>query len=168
MFYIIISITIIQRLVELLIAKRNERWLRNQGAVEYGREHYKYIVILHVCFFISMIVEYKIRGRHEEFNAINYLFFVFFIFLQVMRFWVLVSLGKYWNTRIYRIPDLKLIKAGPYRLFKHPNYIIVVCEIFTIPMIFNLYYSAIVFSVLNAIVLSVRIKEENKVLNRES
>lgn len=165
MFYIIISIVIIQRLTELLVAKKNEVWLRKQGAVEYGREHYKYIVILHTMFFISMFIEYYIRGRHSEFSVINYLFLVIFSILQLMRLWVLNSLGKYWNTKILRIQGSVLINKGPYRYFKHPNYIIVVCEIIVIPMIFDLYYTAVIFTVLNAIILSVRIKEENKVLS---
>ena len=77
---------------------------------------------------------------------------------------MLISLGKYWNTKILRIPDSVLISKGPYRYFKHPNYIIVVCEIFVIPLIFDLYYTAVIFSVLNGVMLKVRIKEENKVL----
>ena len=164
MFYIIISIVIIQRLTELMIAKRNEKWLIANGAVEYGKEHYKYIVFLHTMFFISMFIEFNIRGRHSEFSVINYLFLVIFIFMQVMRFWVLNSLGKYWNTKILRIPGSVLISKGPYGYFKHPNYIIVCCEIIAIPMIFDLYVTAIVFTVLNALILAVRIKEENKVL----
>ena len=164
MFYIILSIIIIQRLTELVIAKRNEKWLRKQGAVEYGQEHYKYIVLLHTMFFVSMLIEYNFRERHLDFSVINYLFLVIFILLQIMRIWVLISLGKYWNTKILRIPDSELISKGPYRYFKHPNYIIVVCEIFVIPLIFDLYYTSVIFSVLNAVMLKVRIKEENKVL----
>ncbi len=77
---------------------------------------------------------------------------------------VISSLGRYWNTKIFRVPGAPLIKKGPYKFFKHPNYIIVVCEIAVIPLIFHLYRTAIVFSILNAVMLSVRIKEENKVL----
>ena len=164
MFYIILSIIIIQRLTELVIAKRTEKWLREHGAVEFGQEHYKYIVLLHTMFFLSMLIEYIFRERHLDFSVINYLFLVIFILLQIMRIWVLISLGKYWNTKILRIPDSVLISKGPYRYFKHPNYIIVVCEIFVIPLIFDLYYTAVIFSVLNAVMLKVRIKEENKVL----
>jgi len=164
LFYIILLIIIIQRLTELVIAKRNEKWLREHGAVEYGQDHYKYIVLLHTMFFVSMLIEYNFRERHLDFSVINYLFLVIFILLQIMRIWVLISLGKYWNTKILRIPDSVLISKGPYRYFKHPNYIIVVCEIFVIPLIFDLYYTAVIFSVLNAVMLKVRIKEENKVL----
>jgi len=164
LFYIIISIVIIQRLTELIIAKKNEIWLKREGAIEYGKEHYKFIVVLHILFFISMIIEYKSRGRTHELNTINYLFLVFFIVLQISRVWILKTLGKYWNTRILRIPGSHLIKAGPYKYFKHPNYIIVACEIFTIPMIFNLYFTAVIFTVLNAVMLFVRIKVENSAL----
>ncbi len=164
MFYLIISFVAFQRIIELIISKRNEKWLLNNGAVEYGKEHYKFIVLLHILLFISMIVEYSLSGRYSELNIINYLFLVFFILLQLLRLWVLVTLGKYWNTRILRIHGAKLIDTGPYKYLKHPNYIIVICEIFSLPMIFNLYYTAIIFSVLNALILSIRIKEENKVL----
>lgn len=151
-------------MTELVISKKNERWLKENGAVEYGIEHYKYIVLLHVMFFISMFIEYNFRERQTEFSVINYLFLVIFILMQVMRFWVISSLGKYWNTRILRIPGSVLITKGPYRYFKHPNYLVVVCEIISLPMIFDLYITAVVFTLLNATILYIRIKEENKVL----
>ncbi|MBP9191904.1 MAG: isoprenylcysteine carboxyl methyltransferase [Ignavibacteria bacterium] len=164
LFYIVITIVIIQRLSELIIARKNEVWLRSQGAVEYGKEHYVFIVLLHTLFFISLITEYNISGRYSELNIINYLFLVFFALLQIMRVWVLKSLGKYWNTKILRIPGSVLVTSGPYRYFKHPNYIVVVCEIFTLPLIFDLYYTAVIFTVLNALILFIRIKAENKIL----
>ncbi len=165
LFYTVIVIIILQRLIELRIARRNEKWLRSNGAVEYGREHYKFIVLLHFLFIISMVMEYNLRERYFEFNVINYLFLVFFILLQVMRVWVLKTLGRYWNTKILRIPDTELVSNGLYKYLKHPNYVIVVCEIFIIPMIFNLYCTAVIFSILNAVMLTVRIKTENEALN---
>lgn len=111
-----------------------------------------------------MIAEYNFEKKDGELNTINYLFLVFFIVLQILRIWVLKSLGKFWNTKILRIPDIKLIETGPYKFLKHPNYTIVVLEIFIIPMIFNLYITAIIFTILNAVMLSVRIKSENQAL----
>ncbi|MDQ3194133.1 MAG: hypothetical protein M3P82_03935 [Bacteroidota bacterium] len=166
MFYFILLVVVSQRLTELWISKKNEKWLLDNGAVEYGQEHYKFIVLLHTLFFVSLIAEYNLRGRFYDLNVINYLFLVFFFFLQVMRVWVLKSLGKYWNTKIFRIFDSGLVSTGPYKFLKHPNYIIVICEIFTLPMIFGLYYTAIIFSVLNAIMLTVRIGVENSVLEK--
>ncbi len=165
LFYPLIILVIIQRLVELMISRKNEKWLLNNGAVEYGKEHYKFIVLLHALFFVSMIIEYNVPGRYYEFNPINYLFLVFFFFLQGMRVWVLVSLGKYWNTKIFRIPGSGLVSTGPYKYLKHPNYVIVICEIFALPMIFNLYYSAVIFSLLNAVILTLRIRTENHALD---
>ncbi|MFZ1321365.1 MAG: isoprenylcysteine carboxylmethyltransferase family protein [Ignavibacteria bacterium] len=164
LFPIIISIVILQRLTELVISKRNEKWLLANGAVEYGGSHYKYIVLLHTLFFLSMIFEFYFIKRESEFNVINYFFLVFFLILQTARISVLFSLGKYWNTKIYRIPNSPLIKTGLYKYLKHPNYAIVICELFAIPMIFDLYYTAIIFSVLNGVMLYFRISEENKVL----
>ena len=165
-FYLVMTAVIAQRLTELIISKRNEKWLLENGAVEYGKDHYKYIVIMHTLFFVSMITEYEIKGRYTEFNVINYLFLVFFLILQIFRVLVIKSLGKYWNTKIFRIHGSAPVKTGPYRYIKHPNYIIVSCEILILPLIFNLYYTAVIFSLLNAAMLSVRIKAENEALKK--
>jgi methyltransferase len=158
-FIIFILFVIVQRLSELYIAKGNEKWLRSQGAVEYGKEHYPFIVALHTLFIIAMIVEDMLRGN----RPIDFVFLILFILLLLFKFWALSSLGKYWNTKIFRVPGVGPVKKGPYKLFKHPNYFIVVCEIAIIPMVFHLYYTAIIFTVLNAIMLTVRIKVENRV-----
>jgi methyltransferase len=156
-FFILFLVT--QRLTELYISKKNEKWLLAKGAIEYGREHYPFIVALHTLFIASLIAEYYLTGG----QAICYIFLALFILLLAFKYWVLSSLGTYWNTRIYRVPGAIAAKKGPYKLFKHPNYVDVICEIAIIPMVFHLYYTAIIFSVLNAIMLSVRIKVENKV-----
>jgi methyltransferase len=158
-FIIFILFVIAQRLSELYIARGNEKWLRSQGAVEYGKEHYLFIVALHTLFIISIIVEYILRGNAQ----IDFVFLILFALLLLFKFWALSSLGKYWNTKIFRVPGAGPVKKGPYKLFKHPNYFIVICEIAIIPMVFHLYYTAIIFTVLNAIMLTVRIKVENKV-----
>ncbi|MBV6479014.1 MAG: hypothetical protein HGGPFJEG_01775 [Ignavibacteria bacterium] len=164
LFYLVITAVVFQRLIELYISRRNEKWLLKNGAVEYGRNHYKYIVALHILFFVSMITEFEIKGRYSDFNIINYMFLVCFTILQIFRIWVIKSLGKYWNTRIYRIHGSEIVNSGPYKYFKHPNYIIVCGEIFILPMIFKLYFTAVLFTILNAVVLYVRIKAENEAL----
>jgi methyltransferase len=157
-FILFISFVIFQRLLELVVAKRNEAWARSQGAVEYGKAHYPFIVALHTLFIISMIAEYFYLGG--EFSLLMLIIFLLLISLKI---WTIGSLGKYWNTKILRIPNSVFIKKGPYKLFKHPNYFIVICEIIVIPLVFHLYATAIVFSVLNAIMLTVRIREEERV-----
>jgi methyltransferase len=158
-FIVFITFLVIQRLTELYISKKNEKWLLAQGAIEYGRGHYPFIVALHTLFIISLIAEYYLTGGQQ----ISYIALSLFLLLLAFKCWVLNSLGTYWNTRIYRVPGSVAVKKGPYKLFKHPNYVDVVCEIAIIPLVFHLYYTAIIFSVLNAIMLSVRINVENKV-----
>ncbi len=158
-FFIFIIFFILQRLFELYISRRNEKWLLSQGAVEYGREHYPFIVMLHTLFIMSLIVEYILRAQ----PPIDWLFLAIFIVILSFKFWALASLGKYWNTKIYRVPNFNPIKKGPYKFLRHPNYMEVICEIAIIPLIFHLYYTAIIFSVLNAVMLSIRISVENKV-----
>src|ERR1700744_2105143 len=113
-FIIFILFLIIQRLTELYVSKRNERWLLSQGAIEYGREHYPYIVALHTFFFISLIAEYYLSGG----QPMSYIFLLLFILLLTFKYWVLNSLGLYWNTRIYRVPGAVAVRKGPYKLFK--------------------------------------------------
>lgn len=159
-FTLFIVFLILLRLGELWLARRNERWLVRRGAVEYGKKHYPYIVVLHALFFVSLITEYIFTSNGSYSIPLLILYFL----LLAFKVWVIVSLGKCWNTKIFRIPGYPLVKKGPYRFLKHPNYIVVVAEIALIPLIFHLYITAIVFSILNGAMLSVRIKEENKVL----
>lgn len=158
-FWIFLAFLITQRLSELYIARQNEKWLLKQGAVQYGQSHYPFMVGMHTLFIISLIVEYNLRDN----TSFNYYFLLAFILVLSFKFWALLSLGKYWNTKIYRVPGVYPVKKGPYKIFKHPNYMEVVLEIAIIPLVFNLYYTAIVFSILNAMMLYVRISVENKV-----
>ncbi|GAC1301373.1 MAG: alkylpyrone methyltransferase [Mucilaginibacter sp.] len=158
-FIIFISFFILQRLSELFIAKRNEKWLLRQGAVEYGKKHYPFMIAMHTLFIVSIITEYLLRGQ----PPIDWLFLVIFLIVLSFKFWALSSLGKYWNTKIYRVPGVYPVKKGPYKFLKHPNYMEVVCEIAVIPLVFHLYYTAIIFTILNAAMLTVRIREENRV-----
>jgi methyltransferase len=160
-FILFISLIILLRIGELLLSKSNGRWLVQNGAQEYGRKHYPYIVLLHFFFLVSLVVEYSWKQP----TGYSMFLMLFYFLLLAFKAWVIGSLGKYWNTRIFHIPNIPLIKSGPYQYFKHPNYLIVILEIAIIPLIFQLYVTAILFSVLNAIMLSVRIREENKALD---
>ena len=157
-FILFISFVILLRIGELVLSKRNEKWLIQNGAVEYGQKHYLFIVALHGLFISSVIFEY-FRQQDPEFSIV---LIIFYLLLLALKFWIILSLGKFWNTKIYHIPNIPLIKEGPYKFLKHPNYLIVIAEIAVIPMIFHLYFTAITFTLLNAIMLFVRIKEENK------
>jgi len=159
-FILFISFIILLRIGELILSRRNEKWLLQHGAIEYGQKHYPYIVALHVLFIVSLLVEYLTTSTAH----FSLFFLVLYLLLLAFKASVITSLGKFWNTKIYHISGLPLIKKGVYNYIKHPNYLIVIAEIAVIPLVFHLYYTAIVFTALNAIILSVRIKEENKVL----
>jgi methyltransferase len=159
-FIFFISFLIVQRLSELYVSSKNEKWLLRNGAIEYGKEHYPYIVLLHTLFIISLIAEYIWRDDAPA----NYFFIVLFFVLIIIKVVVISTLGHYWNTKIYKVPGTRPIATGIYKYIKHPNYIIVICEIAIIPLAFHLYYTAVAFTILNAIMLTVRIKKENEVL----
>jgi len=159
-FIIFILFLIFQRLAELYVSSKNEKWLLRNGAVEYGKEHYPFMVAMHTLFIISVIAEYIWRDD----TIVSYPLIIFFFVLIVIKVIVISTLGHYWNTKIYKVPGTRPVATGIYKYIKHPNYIIVICEIVIIPLAFGLYYTGVVFTILNAIMLTVRIKKENEIL----
>lgn len=152
----------LQRLLELLLSRRNERLLRGRGAVERGREHYPLIVALHALWLFSTLVEGILRG--PGLPAFWPIPLALFLLVQPLRYWAIFSLGEHWNTRILVVPGAELVKRGPYRYLRHPNYVVVAVEILTLPLTFGAWITALVFSILNATLLFVRVKEENRAL----
>jgi methyltransferase len=147
------------------ISKRNEKVLIQKGAVEFGKPHFKFLIMLHALFFISMVIEYSLRAKIIELTLYNVILFSFVVILQALRFSTIRSLGIYWTIRIYRVPGEPLINTGLYKYLKHPIYIIVILEIIIIPLVFNLFLTSIIFTILNLIAITVRITIENKALN---
>ena len=165
-FWIFLFVLISQRLIELLIAKRNEKILKAQGAIEFDKNGYKAIAVMHVAFFISLISEKVFFQR--TLNTYWIVFAVLFTGAQVLRYWAIKGLGVYWNTKILVLPNHKLVNSGPYKYLRHPNYIAVVIEFAVIPLIFSCYLTAFVFSVINLILLRRRIKIEEDALKKAS
>ncbi|MFS0574548.1 isoprenylcysteine carboxyl methyltransferase family protein [Sporosarcina sp. 179-K 3D1 HS] len=161
-FTVIISIVIIQRIVELAVAKRNEKWMRSQGAFEAGAEHYPFMVMMHVAFFVSLIMEVALLDR--PLSPLWPILFAIFLLAQIMRLWCLSSLGKYWNTKILVLPGAEVVRKGPYKWFRHPNYVVVSVEILVLPLLFGAYFTAFVYSLLNLWMLSARIPAEERAL----
>lgn len=162
MFTWLIVIIILQRLIELYIARKNEAWMKSQGGIEVGQSHYQYMVIIHICFFIALLLEVFLFNRTSS-SAFPILL-IGFILTQIGRVWVILSLGRYWNTKIIILPQGNVIKKGPYRFLKHPNYVIVSLELIIIPFIFQAYFTAVLFTLLNILILSIRIPAEEKAL----
>lgn len=154
----VITFVIVQRIVELYIAKRNTRYAKSIGGYEIGKEHYPVLVLLHLGFLASIILETKIRSNFRIIPIPGFL--IIFFIAQVLRVWVLACLGKMWNTRIIIIPNSKPVTCGPYRYLKHPNYLIVISEIATLPLAFGAIWTAVIFSVLNILILKKRINIE--------
>jgi methyltransferase len=152
----------LQRLLELVLARRNERRARARGAVERGRGHYPHIVGLHSLWLVSTLVEGLLRG--PVFPVYWPAALALFLLVQPLRYWAILSLGESWNTKILVVPGAKPVRGGPYRYLKHPNYVVVVVEILAFPLIFGAWLTALVFTILNAVVLRGRIREENRAL----
>jgi methyltransferase len=155
--YLILALVTLQRLGELVLAERNTRRLCAQGAHEVARGHYPFVVAIHAGWLAAL----WLLGPGPP---IHILPLILYAALQVARVWVLATLGERWTTRIIVLPGAPLVRHGPYRWLDHPNYLIVVAEIAVLPLVFGLPVVAAFFSVLNAIVLWVRIREENQAL----
>lgn len=162
-FTFLIILVAIERIIELIISKRNLRWSFAQGGIEFGRSHYKYMVAIHVFLLGGAVAEvwfYRPILSHTFSGAMLLLAFA----SQVLRWWCISSLGKRWNTLVVIIPGQPLVNRGPYRFLKHPNYVAVVVEGFALPMVGFAWRTAVIFTLLNALVLTARIRCENAAL----
>lgn len=162
LFFIILSLVIVQRLLELVVARKNEKRMLAKGAYEVGANHYPSMIALHTGFFISLIIEVTFfdRGLSPYFTWL----FILFLAVQGLRIWCLASLGPFWNTKIIILPGADVVAKGPYLYIRHPNYLVVCIEIALLPLMFGAYFTAIAFTILNFIMLSVRIPTEEKAL----
>jgi methyltransferase len=157
-----VTVVAVQRLLELRYSRRNERLLRSKGAVERGAEHYSAMVGVHALWLVSTLVEGLLRG--PEIPAWWPVPLAAFLLVQPLRYWAILSLGENWNVRVLVVPGRKPVKSGPYRYFPHPNYVVVVVEVLTLPLIFGAWVTALIFSGLNAAFLYVRLREEERAL----
>lgn len=158
---LILGLVTLQRLGELVLARRNTARLLERGGREVGAGHYPLIVALHAAWLIGLwiLVVWRAPDASWPWLAI-------FIVLQVLRVWVIAALGPRWTTRIIVLPGAPLVREGPYRFVSHPNYCIVAAEILVLPLVFGLVWYGIVFSLLNALVLWIRIRAEEAALRR--
>ncbi len=155
---IVLSLVALQRLGELAYAARNTRALIARGAIEYGAGHYPVIVALHAAWLASIAVFVPWR------TPPNWYWLGLFIVLQAARFWIVANLGPRWTTRVIVLPGAPLVRRGPYRWIKHPNYCVVAAEIAVLPLAFGAWEIAVIFFALNAAMLSWRIHVEAEAL----
>lgn len=153
----ILFFVVLQRLSELVIAKRNTEALLAMGAKEHSPGHYPLIVAVHALWLAALF--WLAPGE-----PIHWGFFALFVLLQLGRLWVLRTLGPRWTTRIIVLADAPLVTGGPFRFVNHPNYLVVIGEIAVLPLVFGLWEVALLFTLLNALVLWIRIRAENRAL----
>jgi len=156
---VILALVTAQRLGELWLSRRNTVRLLAQGAREHAPGNYPLIVAVHLLWLASLW--WLALSR-----PVDGFWLGLFVLIELARIWVLASLGRRWTTRIIVVPDAPLVRRGPYRFVDHPNYLVVIAEIAVLPLVFGLWAVALVFTVLNAAVLSIRIREENRALSR--
>jgi methyltransferase len=154
---IILALVTLQRAGELVLARYNTQRLLAQGAVELAPQHYPLIVAVHTAWLIVLWV----FGRQQP---VNVMALVLYLLLQILRSWVLWTLGRRWTTRIIVLPGAPLVTSGPYRFLSHPNYAVVTGEMALLPLALHLPLTALVFTLLNAMVLTWRIRAENRAL----
>lgn len=157
--WIVLILVAAQRLAELFYARHNTRVLKAEGAYESGAGHYPFLVAVHVLWLLSLAV-FVPAERAPDWALLGA-----FVVLQGLRLWVLASLGRYWTTRIITLPGAPLVRRGPYRLLKHPNYLVVAGEILVLPLAFGAWEIALVFTLANAAVLAWRIRCEESALS---
>ena len=155
----ILLLVTLERLFELGLARRNTLRLLDRGAREHARGHYPLIVGVHALWLASLWWLAPSR-------PIDGFWLALFVLIELCRIWVLTTLGQRWTTRIIVLPGAPLVRRGPYRLVNHPNYWVVTGEIAALPLVFGLWQLSLIFTLLNAAVLTVRIRKENEALGR--
>jgi methyltransferase len=162
-FTVLIAAVAAERLIELVVSARHLRWAKERGGVESGAGHYPLMAAVHTLFLVSCIVEVHVADRAFV-PWLGWPMLVVVAGTQALRWWCVRTLGPQWNTRIVVVPGLPLVSRGPYRLLRHPNYVAVVVEIAALPLVHTAWVTAIAFSALNVLVLSIRIPAEQRAL----
>lgn len=163
-FTVLILLVALERVAELIVSQRNVRWSMDRGGQEFGRGHYPVMVVLHVGLLVGALVEVHVADR-QMIPALAVPMLVLVVAAQALRWWCIVSLGPRWNTRVVIVPGMPRVTRGPYRWLRHPNYVAVVVEGFALPLVGSAWVTALCFTVLNAVLLTVRIRTEDEALS---
>ena len=163
-YTIIVGLVAAERLFELVIATRNLRHQKDRGGIEYGAGHYPVMVVLHTAFLIGCLAETWLMDRAFS-PSLGFSMIAVLVLSQGLRYWVVATLGHRWTTRVIVVPGDTRIATGPYRFLSHPNYLAVVAEGIALPLIYSNWITAAAFSIANALLLTVRIRIENRALD---
>ncbi|KOU31237.1 isoprenylcysteine carboxyl methyltransferase family protein [Streptomyces sp. WM6368] len=163
LYLLLIGLVAAERLAELITARRHTAWSLARGGREYGRGHYPAMVALHTALLVGCVVEPWAAGR-PFLAPLGWSALAVVVAAQGLRWWCIATLGQRWNTRVLVVPGLPLVAAGPYRLLRHPNYAAVVAEGVALPLVHSAWLTALGFTVLNLMLLRVRIGCEDAAL----
>ena len=159
----LVALVGLERIAELVVSVRNASWSRARGGVETGLGHYPFMVVLHTGLLVGALVEAWVR-RPEVPAWLAWSMTLLVLASQALRWWCIGTLGRRWNTRVIVVPGLAPVTGGPYRWMRHPNYVAVVVEGVALPMVHAAWLTALVFTLANAVLLTVRIRVENAAL----
>ncbi|KAA2261424.1 hypothetical protein F0L68_16680 [Solihabitans fulvus] len=162
-YSVLVGLVAVERLAELVVAKRNLAWSLARGGRESGFSHYPFMVVLHTGLLAGCLLEVWL-GDRPFLPALGWPMLALVVASQALRWWCIRTLGHRWNTRIVVVPGLPRVTGGPYRWFAHPNYVAVVVEGFALPLVHTAWLTAVLFTVVNAGLLTVRIRAENDAL----
>jgi methyltransferase len=162
-YTLLIAVVAVERLVELVVSKRNWAWSQARGGSEFGAGHYPVMVVLHVGLLAGCLVEPLVLHR-PFIPALGWPMLAVVVAAQILRWWCITTLGPQWNTRVIIVPGASRVEGGPYRWVPHPNYVAVVVEGIALPLVHTAWITALVFTVLNAALLRTRLKVENDAL----
>src|ERR1700752_1435738 len=160
-YVLLIAAVAVERIAELVVSQRNLAWSRARGGDEFGAGHYPSMVALHTALLAGCLWEAAYR---PFLPALGWPMLAVVLAAQGLRWWCIATLGRQWNTRVVVIPDARRVTSGPYRFFSHPNYVAIVVEGIALPLVHTAWVTAVVFTVLNALVLGTRIGVENSAL----
>ncbi|MGW8565491.1 isoprenylcysteine carboxyl methyltransferase family protein [Isoptericola sp. NPDC055881] len=164
LYVALVAATALERLAELVVSARNARWSFARGGAESGRGHFPAMVALHTGLLVACVVEVVALDR-PFLPWLGWPMVVLVLASQGLRWWCIATLGPRWNTRVIVVPGLPLVHGGPYRWFRHPNYVAVVVEGFALPLLHSAWITAVAFTVLNAwLLLGFRIPSEERAL----
>jgi methyltransferase len=162
-YVLLVAAVGVERLTELVVAMRNARWAFAHGGIESGRGHYPVMAAMHTAFLVACIAEVAVADR-PFLPWLGWPMLALVAASQALRWWCVATLGHQWNTRVIVVPGLSLVSAGPYRWLRHPNYVAVVVEVAALPLVHTAWVTALVFTVVNAAILAVRIPVEERAL----
>ncbi|MEI7544757.1 MAG: isoprenylcysteine carboxyl methyltransferase family protein [Mycobacteriaceae bacterium] len=162
-YVLLIAAVACERVAELVVSKRNLAWSRTQGGIEFGAAHYPAMVILHTGLLVGCLAEVILLDR-PFLPWLGWPMLAIVVAAQALRWWCITTLGQQWNTRVVVIPGASRVSGGPYRLLSHPNYVAVIAEGVALPLVHTAWITALVFTVLNGVLLATRITTENTAL----